>query len=338
MTALDSYDRLEAAGLWRAGAEAQRREVVVSIGDATLKIADMSDKVLAHWSLAAVHRANPGQTPAIYHPDGDPGERLELGPDEHQMIDAIAQIQRAVARRKSRPGRLRLGLFVLGVAVMIAASVLWLPSGLRNYAMRVLPESQKAELGDALLAQLVRGAGAPCSTRSSAEILDRLARRLETQTILILPDGHVDALHLPGGLILLHRELVEDHDDPSVPAGYALAELQRLAQSDPLERMLIDTGLRGTLALLTTGTLPDAVLDSQAETLLTRTPDPADPAALLARFAAVGLPSTPYALAVDITGDSTRALIDGDPIQQGDAFIPPLSDSDWLRLQAICGG
>ena len=35
---------------------------------------------------------------------------------------------------------------------MITASVLWLPSGLRNYAMRVLPESQKAELGDALCA------------------------------------------------------------------------------------------------------------------------------------------------------------------------------------------
>ena len=51
MTALDSYDRLEAAGLWRAGADAQRREVVVSIGDATLKISDMSDTVLAHWRV-----------------------------------------------------------------------------------------------------------------------------------------------------------------------------------------------------------------------------------------------------------------------------------------------
>ena len=43
MTALSKYDRLEASGLWRPTPQDQRREVVVSIGDATLVISDMND-------------------------------------------------------------------------------------------------------------------------------------------------------------------------------------------------------------------------------------------------------------------------------------------------------
>ena len=58
MTALKEYDRIEATGLWRANADAQRREVIVSIGDATLTISDHNDRALAHWSLPAIERAN----------------------------------------------------------------------------------------------------------------------------------------------------------------------------------------------------------------------------------------------------------------------------------------
>ena len=56
MTALSKYDRLEATGLWRINPSEQRREVVVSIGDATLIISDINDTALTHWSLAAVER------------------------------------------------------------------------------------------------------------------------------------------------------------------------------------------------------------------------------------------------------------------------------------------
>ncbi len=57
MTALTEYDRLECAAVWRAAPEAQRRDVFVSVGDATLVITDNADRVLAHWSLAAVRSA-----------------------------------------------------------------------------------------------------------------------------------------------------------------------------------------------------------------------------------------------------------------------------------------
>lgn len=94
MTALTKYDRLEATGLWRPDPEGQRREVIVSIGNATLIVTDMNDQAITHWSLAAVERANAGSTPAIYHPDGDAGETLELRQHESEMIDAIESAHR----------------------------------------------------------------------------------------------------------------------------------------------------------------------------------------------------------------------------------------------------
>ena len=78
MTALAEFEKIEAVAVWRSDASAQRRDVVVALGDATLTILDMQDRPLAHWSLPAVARANPGKMPAIYHPDGDPEETLEF--------------------------------------------------------------------------------------------------------------------------------------------------------------------------------------------------------------------------------------------------------------------
>jgi hypothetical protein len=107
MTALKEYDRLEAAGLWRAAPDAQRRDVIVSLGDATLTISDLRGTALAHWSLAAIRRDGTG-SPALFHPDGDRGETLELASDESVMIEGIDRLMRSIERRRPRPGYLRL--------------------------------------------------------------------------------------------------------------------------------------------------------------------------------------------------------------------------------------
>ena len=71
MTALNEYDRLETTGLWRESPQAQRRDVHVSFGEASLIIRDRNDTALTHWSLSAVSRGNPGQRPALFHPGDD---------------------------------------------------------------------------------------------------------------------------------------------------------------------------------------------------------------------------------------------------------------------------
>ena len=95
-------------------------------------------------------------------------------------------------------------------------------------------------------------------------------------------------------------------------------------------------GLRATFTLLTTGNLPSQVLDDYAETVISSPRTQTDETALLAAFQDANIRSTPYAKAIDVTGESTVGLIEGDPVS-GTLNQPLLRDSDWLRLQAICG-
>jgi hypothetical protein len=343
MTALSEYERLEAPGLWRAAPGDQRREVVVSIGDATLVITDMRDRALTHWSIPAIVRANPTQLPAIYHPDGDTGETLELGGTERQMIDAIEKLRAGVERMRPRPGRLRLVMMLGSMAAVAALAVFWLPGAVRDHTLRVVPPVKRAQIGEALEARMQAVTGPPCSTAAGDAALERLAKRLParrgTGALLVVRDGVAASVALPGGTILLHRALVEDYEEPDVVAGYIVAERLRTRADDPLGRLLDHAGLIAAFRLLTTGDPGQDALRSYAEYLLTDAPvTPLDDATLLAGFQAWEVRSTPYAYARDITGETTLSLIEADPFASGPPPPPVLSDGDWLRLQGICGG
>jgi len=341
MTALREYQRLEATGLWRATPDAQRMEVVVSIGESTLVITDLRDRALTHWSLPAVKRLNPGKRPVVYHPDGDPGETIELADSERQMIDAIEKLRGAIERRRPHPGRLRLAV-LLTVLVAIALLVaFWLPGALRQHAVSVVPDVQRAEIGRALMSHIQRVTGPPCGEPDGRGALARLAARLPAASgpgrLAVMRQGVPDTVHLPGGAILIDRSLVEDHEEPDVVAGYIVAERLRADRSDPLARLLRHGGTRASFQLLTTGELSGAVLRNYAEELLTAQREPLSDARLLQEFEAYSVRSTPYAYAVDISGESTIGLIEADPYART-APAPILSDADWLRLQGICEG
>ena len=337
MTALSQYTRLEATALWRATPEAQRREVVVSLGDATLVIKDTTDQALGHWSLAAVERANPGTLPAIYHPDGDTGETLEIGEDETEIIDAIEKLRRAITRARPRPGRLRWLGMILSVAVVVAIAVFWLPGALQDHTLRVVPKVKRAQIGAALLKRIERVSGEMCSDNDAQEALALLSLRLKAGTLAVLPNMTRPSLHLPGGVVVLNRSVIEDHEEPDVAAGFVLTEMTHRATKDPLRDVLEVTGLRENFRLLTTGDLAPAALETYAEHLMTRTATAPELSAHLAQFEAAALRSTPYAYAIDITGETTLAMIEGDPMN-GRLTEPLMSDADWLRLQTICGG
>ncbi len=337
MTALTKYARLESVALWRADMDGQRREVVVCIGDATLVIKDLTDQALTHWSLAAVERANPGERPAIFHPDGDPGETLELDEDEAEMIDAIETLRTAINKSRPRPGRLRSVGLLASVAVVVAAAVFWLPGALQDHTLTVVPDVKRDQIGTALLSRIERVSGPACADSGGIATLARLGARLKANKLAVLPDMTRPALHLPGGLVVLHRAVIEDYEEPDVAAGYVLTELTQSDQSDPLRDFLNVAGLRENFRLLTTGDVSDRSLDAYAEHLMTQDTAPPPLAAQLARFEAAALRSTPYAYALDITGETVLPLIEGDPMS-GKLTEPLMSDADWLRLQNICGG
>ncbi|RME15610.1 MAG: hypothetical protein D6801_07055 [Alphaproteobacteria bacterium] len=338
MTALSRYQRLEASALWRPGAGEQRREVIVSLGDATLTLSDLHDRALAHWSLATLHRLNPRARPARFAPSAAPDEGEEIELDDEEMIAAIEKVRRAVERRRPRRGRLRLwlGLALAGGFGLMA--VFWLPDALVRQTAALLPEVAREAIGARLLGRMQEATGPVCDGAPGSAALARLGRRvlgMDGVRLAVLPGGIGTTRHLPGGYIVLDRRLVETYDDPETVAGFLLAEALRARAHDPLVDLLEFAGPVATAKLLTTGRLDDAVLEAWADRLLETAPEPVAPETLLPAFAAAGVRSTPYAQALGPTGETARALIESDPVPLARAR-PLISDQDWVSLQGTC--
>ena len=336
MTALTKYAKLECLGIWRETPAAQRRDVVVNVGDASLILSDpRTEAALSHWSLPAVRRLNPGERPALFTPTAEEGETLEL--DDAEMIDALETVQRALAAARPHPGRLR-GLVTLAlIAGVVGAAVFWLPDALTRHTASVLPTATREAIGTAALNDLARLTGAPCADPSGQRALARFATTVfgaNPPRLAVVPDGNTPALALPGRLVVMHRSLFEDFDGPEIAAGHALAAQLGTRQADPMLPLLDHAGLRATFGLLTSGELNAGAVAGYGEVLL-RQPRPAvDEAALLAAFQGAGIPSSPYAYALDPSGETVLGLIEADPFPGGAA--PALPDAEWIALRAIC--
>lgn len=336
MTALQKYDRIEATGLWRPSSTIQRREVVVSIGEASLTISDMQDRPLAHWSLPAVARANPGDLPAIYSPDGDPEETLELPESEGQMIEAIEKLRSAISKKRPRPGRLRMFTLSVSAISVLSLAVFWLPGAVLTHTVSVVPDVKRQEIGLALMSQMERLTGKPCTDVLASPALNRLTQRLTAGELVVVRGGVRDTLSLPGGTILINRAIIEDYEEPDVAAGYVIAQELEASGHDPLRTMLQHLGFFASFRLLTTGHLKDDMLRAYAEDLVTIPHETLETDALLAAFAAREVKSSPYAYALDASGERTLALIEADPFVTSPKQV--LTDGDWVALQGICGG
>ncbi|MDQ7069615.1 MAG: hypothetical protein Q9M48_02515 [Rhodobacterales bacterium] len=350
MTALDKYDRLEATGLWRASPQDQRIEVFVSIGDTTLVIIDSKDQALAHWSLAAIARApsehsNQSGNPVIFHPDGDPGETLEISADYPEIIAAIEKLRAAVERSRPHPGRLRIVTMFASFAAVAAVGVLWLPGALVQHTVKVVPMVNRVEIGTDLLRRIQRLTGPPCGSTTDAggalKSLAKLGNRLPApdgyNRLVVMRDGVRDTAHLPGGILLLNADFIEGYDAPDVVAGYIVAERLRMTLHNPLKEFLDYAGLVTSFRLLTTGKIGEDAMQSYSEHLLSTPQITIDDATLLAGFKAWSVRSSAYAYAVDPSGETTLPLIEADPYASDTPDLV-LDDADWLRLQSICDG
>ena len=333
VTVLARYQRLEAEGLWRPNPDAQRRDVIVSIGEATITIAAPNGTALAHWSLPAIERLNAGEVPALYKPGEESPELLELA--ETEMIEAVDKVLKAIRRGGRRPGRAR-RLVTLGIGVAIlAAAVIWLPGAIVRYTASLVPDVARASIGASLLGELDRVAGAPCDAPAGLGALEQLETRLfgtSPTKLVVLGSALSETTHLPGGTILIAHTLVEDFETPEVLAGYVLAEDLRRHQTDPLARLLKGAGLRSALTLLLQGRVPEEGLKRMAEGVVADQPLPVDDADLIARMEAAKVPTEPYAFARDFSGESTAALIASSPSETAAV----LDDGNWIALQRIC--
>ena len=326
-TVLDSYQRLEAEAVWRPDAEAQGRNVVVSIGTATLTVTDLSDSALAHWSLASLVRMNPGKTPAVFSPGADAPETLET--DDPEMIAALERVMRAVRKGGRRYGRLKWVMRFAAITAMVAMVFLWLPNALARYAASIVPDASRAMIGAQMIRHIERLTGAPCFSQTGDLALSKLERRLfptgDTK-LSVSPSALSGATYLPGGHIVLSHKLIEDYETPAVAAAYAIDQDNARQEADGLERLLAEAGLFPMIRLLTTGDLPDATLRRHAEHLVGAALRPVDIAAAAPRIAEAGL--SVDELADALQGEAPKGFEISSP--------PALTDGEWIALQSMC--
>ncbi len=338
MTALRKYDRLESPGLWREHPQAKRREVIVGLREATIILSDPKNEMaLAQWSLPALERLNPGESPALYGPGADAPETLEV--EDTDMIAALETVRTVLERRRPHPGRLR-GV-VLGTAALLVVGVVvfWLPGKLVQQTAAVLPAPTRDELGEFALADLGRLTGSACKSVSGRHAAAELATRLFPKApprIEVVRNALTAPLLLPGNLIVLPAALVEGSDGPDTLAGYLLATELAAKGTDPVTALLDHMGLAATLRLLTSGATSSTAITGYGEILLALPPPSApDTDALLAAFRSANVSATPYALRQDHGAAISLALVQGDPFPDGSGKTV-LTDESWIQLQAIC--
>ncbi len=279
-TALHGYDRLEAPGLWRPGWQEQRRDVVVSLGEATITLTDRADRPLAHWSLPALRRI--ADTPPLYalaaaEGAGDPdGETLEI--EDPQMNAALDAILGSLAV-DPRGGRLRAAIVAAGLVCLVAAVVLGGPDLLRSQALDGLTADQREELGERVVAAMAPEAGAPCDDPFGAAALRALAIAAlgeDPPRVWVLANGPAGGgAPVPGGIVLAAATIADAPDAASVGARVA-AEAARGVGAEAA--LMADAELGELARMLVAPEVPDAVLRRHAVRLADLSaPPPAAP-------------------------------------------------------------
>jgi hypothetical protein len=301
LTALKQYQRLECSGLWQDQPGAQRRDVVVSFGSASLVLKDpRSEDALSHWSLPAIIRDNPGHMPALYRPGPDSTEGLELS--DTDMVTALDTVRRAIEAARPRPGRLRGAIYLLAGIGLGGAAIGWLPDAVRTHTASMVPASARAEIGLMAFDDITRLTGAPCTEPAAQAALAGLSTRLFGATnppiLLVMREGLRDARPLPGDIILLPQALVRDQIGPQPLAMAVQAAAERAVREDPLLPILAHGGFRATFTLLTTGALPATAITGYGEVYL---------------------------------GHGTQTATSNSPLPD-----PLMPDADWIALQGVC--
>lgn len=339
MTALEKYARLEGPGVWRAGPDAQRRDVVVSLGEASLVLVDpRSSKAIAHWSLPAIHRLNRGTSPALFAPAPDNnGETLEL--EDPLLIESLDTIREALGPRPPRRW-LRFAMLA-SVAALAVAGAMILPGVLIDRTAAIVPEATRTSIGREALEDLTLSATSQrlCTNPEGRQALTVLRNRVlgsDWRVMVVAGIPGFQAAHLPGRLIVLGDDLVSRLDSGEALAGWILAEAQAHEAEDPLLDALRHAGTRATATLLTTGALPESALHGYATRRFLRSPAEPSAEALGAALDDLGIAPTAYALSLGAGQMGLMQALADRPVSAARGAGRILTDGEWLTVQAIC--
>ncbi len=264
MTAIEKYTRLEALGQWRESPGLPPREVVVSFENATLVLSDMNENPLCHWAMAATSRLSLDGSKAVYTPDTEGFETLEI--NDAEMVEAIAQVSRAAITTKRQTPWLR-WVFVAFLIAGIAAIFYAAPSLLRDQALRMTGPESARKLGTDMVATLdadiCRGLDA-----DAVRELFQFRAFSDGGTSLVFVRNQRPARAFPGGVVVIGNATLQAMQSPDELAALSIA---LSAQSGATMVELFDASSpRELFGYITSGKLSKERLAQAARTTTAR--------------------------------------------------------------------
>ncbi|OUS04498.1 hypothetical protein A9Q96_16315 [Rhodobacterales bacterium 52_120_T64] len=261
MTAIEKYTRLEALGQWREVPDQSPREVVVSFGNASLVLSELNENPLCHWAMAATCRLSLDGSKAIYTPDTEGFETLEI--DDAEMVEAIAQVSRAVVATERKTSWFH-WVFLAMATAAIGSAFYATPSLLRGQAARMTGPESARKLGSDMVTTL----GIDICRAPRADVVRELFQSrvfLESRALLLIARHQQHSSVFPGGIVVIGGDALQAMRTPN-----DLADLTTtlLAQSDlALEKLFEGSSTRELFEYITSGKLADERLAQAAQNI-----------------------------------------------------------------------
>ncbi len=261
MTALDEFDRLEAVAVLKRSADDPGQEVVVTLGEATLtmnKLSNKGEQPISHWSLAAVDLLEDGEDFTAYMLDAEAQDRLIV--EDRTFRRALGRV---ISDRQVPPSapKSRRGLILAASVLAACIAAYWfLPGLIRQTAVAMISPERAEILAADMLPMIEARAGPACETAPGRIALDALSERLNPAgaTKLSVHDlGDVNVISLPGDLVLLNANALNDATDSGAIAAWAALGIAGVVDSPAISQLFGNGGILDGFRFLSSGELPD---------------------------------------------------------------------------------
>lgn len=354
-------------GRFYDGESAAAHEVIVRCSTTVVVVSAGSD-VLATWSYGDLLSPDPliaGKRARLSHTT-EPYARLVVeDPAFSQCIlDRAPQLSSGAHRMRGL--KIVLACMFMAVAV-VGGGYLFLTFAPGTLA-KMIPDTWRNNLGEQVKQILVRGRNV-CTSEEGVAALDAMAKRLAANEknpdqfkIFVYDLSIVNAFALPGGTIVISRQLIEAASGPDGVAGVLAHEMGHVIERDSEAQLIRNLGISFLQqVLLGGGTIGDSVggiagvltllrytreaerrADSHAVRIMEESG--VDPSGLVDFFAFMqdkyGSKSKDGEKNEFLTLFNSHPGVDEriEKLKQADKWpaTPVISDDQWAALQAIC--
>ena len=239
MTALKKYTRLESTGLWFESPTSEPMEVLVSLGKSTVVLYDYEDTPLTHWSLATIKLISKTDLITVFSTTQDGLEKLEI--DDKHMTEALLNFINNPAKTVSNNKLLR-RLLILSFLFSILSLFLIASPRLTNLVETIISDHHQIQLVEPYLDKYLERNGPVCASLSATTVLENILLKLGDKdkklNIKIIKKQNINAIHLPGGTLLISNQFFQRSDTASPFLNILKAELLNAENRTPLKNLI----------------------------------------------------------------------------------------------------